>query len=359
MSFGRFSRGGKPDSSSFAGLDLLATAVILLDRDLRIKHLNPAAENLLSVSARNVLGQAIGEIFTVGPALKGMIDQTLAESRGFMDQDLVIGRPGQEQQHLNCIVTPVESVEAQLLIELRHTDQQLRLEREAQRVSQAEANRSLIRNLAHEIKNPLGGLRGSAQLLERELDRPELREYTQVIINEADRLQALVDRLLTPNRLPQFSKVNIHEVCERVRTLILAEFPQGIQIERDYDVSLPDLQGDREQLIQAVLNIVRNAAQAAVSVGGVRKITLKTCIARHVVLLKIQHKLALELQVLDDGPGILEEIREKIFFPLVSGREGGSGLGLTLAQTFIQHHGGAIEVDSEPGKTCFRIVLPL
>ena len=360
MSFAQFSRSGKPDNSSFAGLDLLATAVILLDRNLRIRYLNPAAENLLAVSARNVLGQAIGEVFTVGSALKSMIDQTLAESRGFMDQDLVIGRPGQEQQHLNCIVTPVESTEAQLLIELRHTDQQLRLEREAQRVSQAEANRSLIRNLAHEIKNPLGGLRGSAQLLERELDRPELREYTQVIINEADRLQALVDRLLTPNRLPQFSKVNIHEVCERVRTLILAEFPRGIQIERDYDVSLPDLQGDREQLIQAVLNIVRNAAQAiAVSLGGVGKITLKTCIARHVVLLKIQHKLALELRVLDDGPGIPEEIREKIFFPLVSGREGGSGLGLTLAQTFVQHHGGAIEVDSEPGKTCFRIMLPL
>ena len=360
MTSGRLSGDVKPDPSGFSGLDLLATAVILLDRKLRIKYLNPAAENLLAVSARNVLGHAIGEVFTVGPALKTMIDQTFAESRGFMDQDLVIGRPGQEQQHLNCIVTPVESPEAQLLIELRHTDQQLRIEREAQRVSQAEANRSLIRNLAHEIKNPLGGLRGSAQLLERELDRPELREYTQVIINEADRLQALVDRLLTPNRLPQFSKVNIHEVCERVRTLILAEFPQGIPIERDYDVSLPDLQGDREQLIQALLNVVRNAAQAiSMSAGGSGKITLKTCIARHVVLRKIQHKLALELRVLDNGPGIPDEIREKMFFPLVSGREGGSGLGLTLAQTFIQHHGGAIEVDSEPGKTCFRIVLPL
>lgn len=360
VSHGGSSGAEMPPVSPFSGLDFLATAVILLDRNLRIRYLNPAAENLLAVSARNVLRQAIGEVFIVGPALRTMIDQTLAESRGFMDQDLVIGRPGQDQQHLNCIVTPVESDEAQLLIELRHTDQQLRIEREAQKASQAEANRSLIRNLAHEIKNPLGGLRGSAQLLERELDRPELREYTQVIINEADRLQALVDRLLTPNRLPQFSKVSIHEVCERVRTLILAEFPQGIKIERDYDVSLPDLQGDREQLIQAVLNIVRNAAQAiSVSGGGSGKITLKTCIARHVVLLKVQHKLALELQVLDNGPGIPEEIREKMFFPLVSGREGGSGLGLTLAQTFIQHHGGAIEANSEPGKTCFRIMLPL
>ena len=348
------------DHPGFAGLDLLATAVILLDRDLRIRHLNSAAENLFALSARNVLLHPISEVLTVGPALKTMIDQTVAESRGFVDQDLVIGRLGQEPQHLNCIVTPLESSDAQLLIELRPIDQQLRIEREAQRYSQAEANRSLIRNLAHEIKNPLGGLRGSAQLLERELDRPELREYTQVIIKEADRLQSLMDRLLTPNRLPQFSHVNIHEVCERVRTLILAEFPQGIRVERVYDVSIPELKGDREQLIQALLNIVRNAAQAIVVSGdGVGTITLKTCVARNVMLLKTQHKLALELQVIDNGPGIPDEIREKMFFPLVSGRDGGTGLGLTLAQTFIQHHGGAIEVESEPGRTCFRIILPL
>lgn len=346
--------------SNFAGLDLLATAVLLLDRDLSIIYLNPAAENLLAVSLRNVQGHPIGDILTVGPALKMMIDQTFAESRGFMDQDLLVGRPGQEQQHLNCIVTPVESPDADLLIELRHIDQQLRIEREAQRISQAEANRSLIRNLAHEIKNPLGGLRGSAQLLERELDRPELREYTQVIIKEADRLQTLMDRLLTPNRPPQFTSVNIHEVCERVRSLILAEFPQGIELERRYDVSLPNLQGDREQLIQAVLNIARNAAQAIVSTGDKSgRITLKTGVARNVMLQKSHHKLALELQVMDSGPGIPEDIREKMFFPLVSGREGGTGLGLTLAQTFVQHHGGAIEAHSEPGKTCFRIILPL
>ena len=347
-------------ASSFAGLDLLATAVILLDIDSRVLYINPAAENLLAVSVRNVLFLPIYEVLAVGSALKAMMDQAFADARGFVDQDLVIGRPGQEAQHLNCIVTPVESHHARLLIELRHIDQQLRAEREEQRIAQAEANRSLIRNLAHEIKNPLGGLRGSAQLLERELDRPELREYTQVIIKEADRLQLLMDRLLTPNRPPQFSTVNIHEVCERVRSLILAEFPVGLQVERSYDVSLPDLHGDREQLIQVVLNIARNAAQAIASnENGKGQLTLKTCVARHVMLKKYQHKLALELQVMDNGPGIRDEIREKMFFPLVSGREGGTGLGLTLAQTFIGHHGGAIEADSEPGRTCFRIILPL
>ncbi len=353
-------RAAAKQPANFGGLDLLATAVILLDRKQRVLHMNPSAENMLAVSARNVLGHPIGEIISVGTALQSMLDQTSAEARGFVDQDLVIGRPGQEQQHLNCIVTPVESADAEMLIELRHIDQQLRIEREAQRVSQAEANRSLIRNLAHEIKNPLGGLRGSAQLLERELDRPELREYTQVIIQEADRLQTLMDRLLTPNRPPQFTKVNIHEVCERVRTLIMAEFPQGIRIAREYDVSLPDLHGDREQLIQAVLNIVRNAAQAILaSPREDGLITLRSCVARNVMLVKNTHKLALELQVIDNGPGIPNEIREKIFSPLVSGREGGSGLGLTLAQTFVQHHGGAIEVSSDPGRTCFRIIFPL
>jgi len=192
--------------------------------------------------------------------------------------------------------------------------------------------------------------------LDRKLDRADLREYTQVIIKEADRLQVLMDRLLTPHRRPQVGTVNIHEVCERVRTLILAEFPEGIQIMRDYDASLPDLHGDQEQLIQAVLNVVRNAAQA---MNGRGTIELRTRIARQVTLAKTRHKLALELQVVDNGPGIPAAILDRIFYPLVSGREGGSGLGLTLAQTFVQHHHGVMEVESEPGRTCFHIMLPL
>ncbi|TMH80462.1 MAG: PAS domain-containing sensor histidine kinase, partial [Betaproteobacteria bacterium] len=224
-----------------------------------------------------------------------------------------------------------------------------------------------IRNLAHEIKNPLGGLRGSAQLLERELDRPSLREYTRVIIKEADRLQALMDRLLTPHRPPNHVPMNIHEVCERVRSLILAEFPEGIRVRRDYDVGLPEFRGDLEQLIQAVLNIARNAAQAilgarATAAAGLQKrgeIVLRTRVARQVTLARRLRRLALELQVIDNGPGVPAEIRDQIFYPLVSGREGGTGLGLTLAQTFVHHHHGVVECDSQPGRTSFRIVLPL
>ncbi|OGA92388.1 MAG: PAS domain-containing sensor histidine kinase [Betaproteobacteria bacterium RIFCSPLOWO2_12_FULL_66_14] len=347
---------------AYAGLDLLATAVLVLDRALRLCYVNSAAEQLFGVSHRTIVGQPVRDLFVDAEEFRSKLLQSLQESRGFVDQTLVLRSPATHQLlYLNCIVTPVDAGQAQLVIEFRHIQQQLRIEREAQRMSQAAANRELIRNLAHEIKNPLGGLRGSAQLLERELERPELREYTQVIIKEADRLQALMDRLLTPHRPRQLTLVNIHEVCERVRSLILAEFPEGISIRRSYDVSLPDFRGDREQIIQAVLNIVRNAAQAMTVTrrDGAGEIQLRTGVARHVTLARTQHRLALELQVTDNGPGIPAEIRERIFYPLVSGREGGSGLGLTLAQTFIQHHEGVIEVESQPGRTSFRIVLPL
>jgi two-component system nitrogen regulation sensor histidine kinase GlnL len=249
-----------------------------------------------------------------------------------------------------------------VLIELFENQQKLRTDREERILDLSSVNKQLIRNLAHEIKNPLGGIRGAAQLLEFELDQPELREYTQVIIKESDRLQTLVDRLLEPHRHPHIvGDVNIHEVCERVRAVILAEFPRGLEIERNYDVSVPDLRGDKEQLIQALLNIVRNAAEALrerIAQGDAR-IEMRTRVARKITIAKKLCKLALDLRVIDNGPGIPEQIRDRIFYPLVSGREDGSGLGLTLAQTFVQQHGGLIEVDSREGHTEFQILLPL
>jgi two-component system nitrogen regulation sensor histidine kinase GlnL len=225
-------------------------------------------------------------------------------------------------------------------------------------LEQQQANRDLIRSLAHEIKNPLGGIRGAAQLLERELDRRPLREYTQVIIGEADRLQALVDRLLTPHRMPKYQSVNIHEILARVGTVVQAEFPR-IAILSDFDISLPEFQGDPEQLMQAIFNVVRNAAQALEGVLGVPQIRLTTRVARGVTLAKRRYRLALALLVEDNGPGVPDSIRDRIFFPLVSGREGGSGLGLTIAQTFVTQHNGAIECESVPGHTTFTILLPL
>jgi two-component system nitrogen regulation sensor histidine kinase GlnL len=211
----------------------------------------------------------------------------------------------------------------------------------------------------------LGGIRGAAQLLELELpshDLKDLREYTQVIIKESDRLQTLVDRLLAPHRRPQIvGDVNIHEVFERVRSLIMAEFPQGLAIRRDYDLSLPDFRGDKEQLIQAVLNIAHNAAQALAPriAQGDAELIFRSRIARSITLAKVRYRLALDLHIIDNGPGIPAELKDKIFYPLVSGRDGGSGLGLTLAQTFIQQHLGVIECESRPGYTDFRILIAL
>jgi two-component system nitrogen regulation sensor histidine kinase GlnL len=249
-----------------------------------------------------------------------------------------------------------------MIVEMVPQEQQTRQDREDRLLEQAQTNKELIRNLAHEIKNPLGGIRGAAQLLELELESPELTEYTQVIIHEADRLQSLVDRLLAPHRRPhQVGDVNIHEVCERVRALIAAEFPKGLAVVREYDTSIPEFRGDREQLIQTVLNIAHNACQALAQriAAGDAQLTLRTRIARQVTFGKQRYRLALELHVIDNGPGIADSIKDRIFYPLVSGREGGSGLGLTLAQTFVQQHHGLIEVDSVPGRTDFKILIPL
>ena len=343
-------------ASAFSGLDLLATSVILVDDELRVVHANSAAQDLFAFSLKNAIDLPLAQLFTDADDFVTSVNDVLGLNWSYTGRDVTLTRPGQASLHLNCLVTPTLNAVARLLIEFRPIDQQIKLARERRQMDQQQANRELIRNLAHEIRNPLGGLRGSAQLLECELERPELREYTQVIIKEADRLQALLDRLLTPHRPPQVAPLNIHEVLERVRSLVLAEFPEGIRIQRDYDASLPDFHGDKEQLIQAVLNVVRNAAQA---LNGNGEIEFRTRAARQVTLARQRYKLALELQVIDNGPGIPEELRERVFYPLVSGRNGGSGLGLTLSQTFVQHHHGTIECDSEPGRTCFTIMLPL
>jgi two-component system nitrogen regulation sensor histidine kinase GlnL len=339
------------------GLDLLASAVAILDAAGHTVFLNQAAEQLFEVSQRLVAGQPFARLFVDGAA----IEQLCADAGvGAFDEkrsDLTLERPGREPQQLSTTAVALDGDPGVLLIEFRELDQRWRADREQRLLESAKANRELVRNLAHEIKNPLGGIRGAAQLLESELGSPALREYTQVIVKEADRLQVLVDRLLAPHRSPRnVGDVNIHEVCERVRSVVLAEHPQGLEIVRDYDASIPEFRGDKEQLIQVLLNLVRNAAQA---MQGRGRIQLRTRVARQVTIARHRWRLALDLHVIDDGPGVPEEIGERIFFPLVSGRDGGSGLGLTLAQTFVQQHGGMIECESKPGRTDFRILLPL
>jgi two-component system nitrogen regulation sensor histidine kinase GlnL len=372
----------------FEAYDQLATMVAIARSDGQCLLVNSTLENALAVSRRALLRGNVLDWFIDPLPMR----ETLVALRR---NDVVSGRFEAQLKR-----SPLGSAEPLLVrvsvsqmeqpdwavIEIIEIEQQTRQDREERALDLAQANKELVRNLAHEIKNPLGGIRGAAQLLEMELNPRSpsawrgrlglspatkstragfargLTEYTQVIIHEADRLQALVDRLLAPHRKPHLvGDVNIHEVCERVRLLILAEFPEGLQVERDYDTSIPEFRGDREQLIQAVLNIVRNATEALAEqiAAGSARLALRTRIARQVTIGKQRYRLALELHIQDNGPGVPETIRDRIFHPLVSGREGGSGLGLTLAQTFVQQHQGTIEYDSVPGRTNFKILIPL
>ena len=341
--------------------EYLATAVLLLDDASCVVYLNPSAENLFEVSGKNLIGHSVQMVFADTEPLCKAMRQALCDNASFIEHDLTLGLPAHGKRHLRCALTPVHldnqpRSRRHLLLEFHPLDRPLKLAREEQMLDQTQANRLLLRNLAHEIKNPLGGIRGAAQLLEHELERPALREYTQVIIQEADRLRALLEKLLGPKKASHYCALDIHEVLERVRSVILAEFPAGLTVQRDYDISLPALLGDKEQLIQAMLNIVRNAAQAMQGKGS---LILRTRIERQVTLIKRRHRLAVMVQIIDSGPGIPKSLQDKIFYPLVSGRADGHGLGLTLTQDFISQHQGAIEFDSEPGRTCFTVLLPL
>lgn len=351
-------------NTPLAALDLLATMVAVVRPSGECLFANAKLEDTMGVSRRTLLRGNVLEWLTEADTLRSTIAAAASNivATGRFDGHLrrsALG--GAEALPVHVIVTQTDRFD-RLVVEFVEIEQQSRIDREERSIGLAQANKELLRNLAHEIKNPLGGIRGAAQLLAMEISSPELAEYTSVIIHEADRLQALVDRLLAPHRRPRMvGDVNIHEVCERVRAVVAAEFPRGLQIVRDYDTSIPEFRADREQLIQALLNVVHNAAEAlsARIAAGDARIVLRTRVARQVTIGKQRFRLALELHVQDNGPGIPEEIRDRIFHPLVSGREGGSGLGLTLAQTFVQQHQGTIACDSEPGRTVFMITIPL
>ena len=345
----------------FAAFDLLATLVAVVGRDGVVLFANAALEDVLGLSRRLLRGACLPDNLTEPAHLLSALSGVGGNEFATLRYDAWVKRLNREPLPVHVIVAQTENP-AEFIVELLPVEQQARQDREQRLAEQAQANKELVRNLAHEIKNPLGGIRGAAQLLEMEIESRELTEYTQVIIHEADRLQSLVDRLLAPHRRARMvGDVNIHEVCERVRSLILAEFPRGLKLVRDYDISIPEFRADFEQLIQAVLNIARNACEALGEqiAQGQASLILRTRVARQSTFGKQRYRLALELHVIDNGPGVPEAIKDRIFYPLVSGREGGSGLGLTLAQTFVQQHHGLIECDSEPGRTDFKILIPL
>lgn len=339
-------------------LDHLNAAILLFDRELSLTYINTAGEILLADSSRHLVGLSAYDLFkSSDPALLMNLQQCLTMEEPLVDRELILDRMTQSVT-INFSATPLLKSEQvnEILVELQQVDNHLRISKEEQLLTQQNIARLLVRGLAHEIKNPLGGLRGAAQLLDMELHDAELKEYTQIIIAESDRLQGLMDKMLGPNKLPNKGPLNIHEVLERVRQLVQAECSGSLTIKCDYDPSIPDIQADKDQLIQAILNIVRNAVQA---IDGKGTITIRTRIHRQMTIGRKRYKLAVRCDIIDNGPGIDADMMNQIFYPMITGRADGTGLGLSIAQALINQHNGLIECNSEPGNTVFSIFLPV
>lgn len=339
-------------------LDNLTGAVLVLDESLCIQYMNPAAEMLLEATARRLKDRPIEDWLSSSEEELAVLRQSLASGHPYSKREARLVTQSGRILTVDYSVNPVP--EAGILLEIQARDRLIRIEREEELLARHASARVLVRGLAHEIKNPLGGIRGAAQLLDRELDREELHEYTHIIIEEADRLRHLVDRLLGPHTLPVMEQLNIHAVLEHVCSLINAETEGRIHIVRDYDPSIPEFEGARDQLIQAVLNIVRNAMQAMKESGTPEPtITLRTRALRQITLGAERHRLVCALEIIDNGPGIPEELGDTLFYPMVSSRAQGSGLGLSIAQSIMNQHRGLIEFTSQPGQTRFNLFIPL
>lgn len=345
-------------------LDSLNTAVLLLDPDLRVRYANPAAEMLLSLSATRLIGEPLPACFLATREIRDAMRRAIEESHPFSKREAELHLGPFHQITVDYTVSPLiePGLPLQLLMELQQIDRLQRISREEALLASHHATRALVRGVAHEIKNPLGGIRGAAQLLERALPAgADLHEYTRVIIDEADRLRALADRMLGPRGLPQFKAVSVLESLERVRNLVQAEMPGIVDIVRDYDPGIPDIAADQDQLIQVLLNIVRNACQAITeneAQTGRGRIVLRTRAMRQVTLGSLRHRLVCRIDIEDNGPGIPRDMLDHIFYPMVSGRAHGSGLGLSIAQSIVNQHHGLIECSSVPGRTIFSILLP-
>jgi two-component system nitrogen regulation sensor histidine kinase GlnL len=343
-------------------LDSLVTGVFLLDQSLHVEYLNCAAQTLLGLGPNQALGRSIAELSRGAETLLPVLDRARQGSEGVVQRELAWpAAPGGVDRILDCAVTQITlGLDTRLLVEIEDITQHRRLTRENALLAQLGGSRLMVRQLAHEIKNPLGGLRGAAQLLERELLDPALREYTRVIISEADRLTNLLDSMLGPGRPPAKQLINVHELLERVYHLLRSEAPEGVIVDRDYDPSLPPLNIDPNHIIQAMLNLGRNALQA-LSGGKVPspRLILRTRAASNVSVGARRHRLVASIQFEDNGPGVHPDISDTIFYPLVSGRADGTGLGLGIAQDLVGRHGGLIEFDSAPGRTIFVIFLPM
>ncbi|WP_028470617.1 nitrogen regulation protein NR(II) [Neptunomonas japonica] len=342
-------------------LENLSTSVILLDEKLRIDYMNPAAEILLEVTAKRLRNYGVEQWLTNDSDELAVLKKSIHSGHPYTRREAKLLTMSGHEITVDYSVNPLPLQHSpMLLIEIQARDRLLRIEREEELLSHHAATRNLVRGMAHEIKNPLGGIRGAAQLLERELEDEALHEYTHVIIEEVDRLRNLVDRLLGSHQLPKQEQVNIHAVLERVCALVNAECAGKLALKRDYDPSIPEFTGDSERIIQAVLNVVRNAMQALQENEiDSPEIFLRTRAKRQVTLGSERHRLVCCLDIIDNGPGIPTDILNTVFYPMISGRADGSGLGLSIAQSIINQHHGLIECSSEPGCTRFSLNIPL
>jgi two-component system nitrogen regulation sensor histidine kinase GlnL len=347
-------------------LENLSTAILLLDDKLCLSHINAAAESLLGLSGNRHVGEPIDMLLVDAQSTVQTLRETLESGRPHTRREAILTTSSGgkiDKSTVDYTITPIEDIPGSaLIVEIQPIDRLLRISREETLFSAQESTHALLKGMAHEIKNPLGGLRGAAQLLEHELNDEGLKEYTQIIIDESDRLRNLVDRMLGPAKAQKLEPTNIHEVLERVRQLTEAEAGTRVRISRDYDPSIPDLSADRERLIQATLNITRNAVQALSSQAGENdnaKITITTRIIRQFTIGGQNHRLVCRIDICDNGPGIPEDLQDKVFIPMVSGHASNSGLGLSIAQSIVNQHHGLIAFTSEVGDTCFSIYLPL
>jgi two-component system nitrogen regulation sensor histidine kinase GlnL len=341
-------------------IDMLLTAVVVVDPDLHIVYMNPAAESLFGTSASRAIDRGVDALlYDDGSNVFGVLGEVF-ESGLTLTRRAAEFRTRQGQEVTADLTISLDPIMECAVVELQPISRLVRINRDDRARSSFKTTRELIRGLAHEVKNPLGGLRGAAQLLERELDSADLKEYTQIIIQEADRLSELVDRLLGPTREPRTGSFNIHRILEHVIRLVDVEYPGPLDFQRDYDPSLPELFGDEDQIIQAILNMVRNAAQSlAESDTAAPSITLRTRVVRTFTIAGVKHRMVARIDIIDNGPGIEASMIDEIFYPMITTRADGSGLGLAITQSVIGQHGGVIECESQPGRTCFSVFLPL
>jgi two-component system nitrogen regulation sensor histidine kinase GlnL len=336
----------------------LSTSVLVFGNDHRLRSMNPAGENLLSISSRQSCGMKANELLPLSPHFADMIDRSMDSGLNFTERAVSLDLSNSRSITVDCMLTRMldnEDIE-EVIVEIIDTHALNRVLNEEILSVLTDATRDSLRGMAHEIKNPLGGLRGAAQLLEKELENEELKEYTQIIIHEADRLRNLIDKMSTQSTQVATSRVNIHEILEYVYNIVEAEANSSLNLERDYDPSVPELEADKDQLIQAILNIIRNAYESGAST---KNLWISTRIKRMYTIQQELHKLAIQIEIIDDGPGVPPEIKDLLFYPMVTGRVDGTGLGLSISQSIIQAHGGIIEHERSDSRTIFRIFIPI